>query len=278
MSSRSARRPRRWRYAARSSPKRCGRPKRPTTGASSRNGFAEGTFEAALAGVTLIEAANERDEALAIAMALRGAIVEPEATAALVTSDRDLARRVSAELLRFGIRADDSGGTPLARTPPGELLALLLEAVFRPGNPVPIAALLKHPFLRLGVERSKVRHAAETIELVALRGGTGRPDIADAGAAVRGAATPALPRPTASRSGSGGSARRISTKRASCWPGWPMPLRRSSPAAAGRRCRSPRSRGSPSWRWKRWRATNWAAPTGSMNATPAKSLPASFAR
>ena len=98
----------------------------------------------------MIEAANERDEALAIAAALRGAIFEPKATAALVTSDRDLARRVSAELLRFGIRADDSGGTPLARTPPGELLALLLEAVFRPGNPVPIAALLKHPFLRLG--------------------------------------------------------------------------------------------------------------------------------
>ena len=72
--------------------------------------------------MTLIEAANERDEALAIATALRGAIVEPEATAALVTSDRDLARRVSAELLRFGIRADDSGGTPLARTPPGEFL------------------------------------------------------------------------------------------------------------------------------------------------------------
>ena len=91
--------------------------------------------------MTLIEAANERDEALTIAAALRGAIVEPKATAALVTSDRDLARRVSAELLRFGIRADDSGGTPLARTPPGEFLALLLEAVFRPGNPVPIAAL-----------------------------------------------------------------------------------------------------------------------------------------
>ena len=143
-----------------------------------RNGFTEDTFEAALADVTLIEAANERDEALTIAAALRGAIVEPKATAALVTSDRDLARRVSAELLRFGIRADNSGGTPLARTPPGEFLALLLEAVFRPGNPVPIAALLKHPFIRLGMERSKVRHATETIELVALRGGTGRPDVA----------------------------------------------------------------------------------------------------
>jgi ATP-dependent helicase/nuclease subunit B len=139
----------------------------------------EASFDQALGGIALIEAANEREEAAAIAVALRCAIREPGATAALVTADRKLARRVSAELLRFGIRADDSGGIPLARTPPAELLRLLLEAVFSPGNPVPIAGLLKHPFLRLGLERARVRHAAETIELVALRGGTGRPDLAN---------------------------------------------------------------------------------------------------
>ncbi|MDW6024527.1 double-strand break repair protein AddB [Mesorhizobium sp. BAC0120] len=139
----------------------------------------EAAFGSALAGIALIEAANEREEAAAIAVALRGAIVEPGRTAALVTTDRELARRVSAELQRFGIRADDSGGRPLADTPAAELLKLVLEAVFEPGNPVPIAGLLKHPFLRLGFERAKVRHAAETIELFALRGGAGRPDIAD---------------------------------------------------------------------------------------------------
>lgn len=147
--------------------------------AASRYSVSEAALESALAGVTLIEAANEREEAAAIAVALRGAIVEPGATAALVTTDRELARRVSADLLRFGIRADDSGGTPLLRTPPAELLRLLLEAVFRPGNPVPISGLLKHPFLRLGFERPKVRRATEIVELVALRGGTGRPDIAE---------------------------------------------------------------------------------------------------
>lgn len=147
--------------------------------AASRAAMSEAVVADALAGITLVEAANEREEAAAIAVALRGAIVQPDATAALVTPDRELARRVSAELLRFGIRADDSGGTPLLRTPPAELLQLVLEAVFRPGTPVPIAGLLKHPFLRLGFERPKVRHAAETIELVALRGGTGRPDIAE---------------------------------------------------------------------------------------------------
>jgi ATP-dependent helicase/nuclease subunit B len=145
--------------------------------AAGRAAVADAVQAGALAGVTLAEAANERDEALAIAIALRKAVGEEGRTAALVTADRALARRVSAELLRFGIRADDSGGTPLADTPPAVLLRLLLEAVFTPGDPVAILALLKHPLLTLGMERAEVRAAAEVIELVALRGGVGRPDI-----------------------------------------------------------------------------------------------------
>lgn len=131
---------------------------------------------AALDGVTLIEAANEREEALAIAVALRLALAD--GTAALVTGDRELARRVAAELRRFGIAADDSGGTPLAATPPAALLRLMLEAAFRPGDAVAILALLKHPLLHAGMARARARGAAETVDLVALRGGTGRPDIA----------------------------------------------------------------------------------------------------
>ena len=135
----------------------------------------------ALDGVALVEAANEREEAIAIAVALRDAITGDDSHVALVTSDRELARRVAAELLRFGIQADDSGGTPLARTRPGLLLVQLLAAVFTPGDPVPLLALLKHPLFCLGRRRGLVRDTVEWIELVALRGGTGRPDIATFG-------------------------------------------------------------------------------------------------
>jgi ATP-dependent helicase/nuclease subunit B len=145
----------------------------------SRAALPEADIADALSDVTLVEAANERDEALSIAIALRRAVASEGKTAALVTSDRALARRVSAELLRFGIRADDSGGMPLARTPPATLLRMILEATFRPGDPAALLALLKHPLVALDCERTLVRRAAETIELVALRGGTGRPDIAD---------------------------------------------------------------------------------------------------
>lgn len=130
-----------------------------------------------LAEVSLVEAANERDEAAAIALALRRAIQVEGRTAALVTTDRNLARRVAAELGRFGIQADDSGGVPLSNTAPATLLRLMLSAALRPGDPVSLLSLLKHPLLGLSLERGAVRHAAETIELVVLRGGVGRPDI-----------------------------------------------------------------------------------------------------
>ncbi len=197
--------------------------------AGSRAGFGGADIDAALAGVTLIEAPSERDEAAAIAIALRRRSSEPGGTAALVTGDRDLARRVSAELLRFGIRADDSGGTPLANTPPGALLRLLLEAVFRPGNPVPMLALLKHPLLPLGLERARVRHAAETIELVALRGGTGRPDVADARRAC--SSERLVADGSASRSGPRASPSGGSPPRGTCCAGWPL---RCAPLAAFR--------------------------------------------
>lgn len=136
-------------------------------------------FSDAVASIALVEAANEREEALSIAVALRDAIDRPGKTAALITADRDLARRVSTELARFNIAADDSGGHNLRETQPATLMRLALETVFNPGDPVTLLALLKHPLTRLGLERPTVRQAAETIELVSLRGGTGRATLSE---------------------------------------------------------------------------------------------------
>src|SRR5262249_10860738 len=82
---------------------------------------------AALAAMAMIEAANAEDEALAIAVALREA-VEEEKTAALVTPDRALARRVNAALRRWNIDAEDSGGDALAETPAGSFARLAAQA------------------------------------------------------------------------------------------------------------------------------------------------------
>jgi len=146
-----------------------------------KNDLPADTLSSAFADTALIEAANEREEATAIAIALRLALERPgqdgESRAALITPDRNLARRVMAELSRFGILADDSAGTPLAVTPQGTLLQLLLEAALRPGDPVAIVSLLKHPLARFGLERDALASATEALELLALRGGVAEVDI-----------------------------------------------------------------------------------------------------
>ena len=133
----------------------------------------------ALADIELIEAPTEREEALSIAVALRRGIEEPGRTAALVTPDRALARRVAAELRRFGIEADDSAGRPVLSTPVGALMRLALRSAMRPNDAHAVLGLLKHPMAHFGLSRSQVRRATLVIELIALRSG-GAPEPVDA--------------------------------------------------------------------------------------------------
>jgi ATP-dependent helicase/nuclease subunit B len=124
----------------------------------------------ALAGVTAIEAANAEEEALAIAVALREAHLEPERTAALVTPDRALARRVAVMLRRWNIVADDSGGDPLADTPAGVFCRLVAEAAISGLAPPGLLALLKHPLARFGADEPRHTRGVAALELAILRG------------------------------------------------------------------------------------------------------------
>ena len=124
-----------------------------------------------VAGFSLIEAANEREEALAVALAMRETLETPDATVALVTADRMLARRVSAELKRWGIEADDSAGMPLAKTEAGALPALALEAAIWDGAPVELLSLLKHPRVFLSRSRDALMSLTRRLERRVLRRG-----------------------------------------------------------------------------------------------------------
>ena len=135
----------------------------------------EAHADAALSTLTMIEAANAEDEALAIAVALREA-VEEEKTAALVTPDRALARRVTAALERWEITAEDSGGDPLTDTPAGIFARLAAEAALGELAPVTLLALLKHPLFRVG-PRDTAR-AVAALERAILRGPRPRPGTA----------------------------------------------------------------------------------------------------
>jgi ATP-dependent helicase/nuclease subunit B len=125
--------------------------------------------ERRLTGVRALELADPAQEAQAIAIALREALEQPGRTAALVTPDRGLARRVSAHLKRWGIEADDSAGRPLPEMPPGTLLLALAAAAAEQFAPVPLLALLKHPLVRRGEGRLDWLEGARNLDL-ALRG------------------------------------------------------------------------------------------------------------
>ena len=126
-----------------------------------------------LKNISLLEAADPAEEASVIALALREALETKGQTAALVTPDRALARRVAANLLRWDIAIDDSAGQPLSHTPPGTFLNLLAEAAESGFAPVPLLALLKHPLATMGSDVGAFRESARKLDII-LRGP--RPD------------------------------------------------------------------------------------------------------
>lgn len=124
----------------------------------------------ALSSLTLIEAPTAEDEALSIAVALRETLETPGKTAALVTPDRSLARRVLAALERWRVNADDSGGDDLADTPAGVFARLAAQVALGGAEPVPLLALLKHSLFRLGGDAVAHRDAIGWLEIALLRG------------------------------------------------------------------------------------------------------------
>ncbi|MGH6798008.1 MAG: double-strand break repair protein AddB, partial [Roseiarcus sp.] len=135
-----------------------------------RGSMDQSMLRAALAGVSLIEAGDEREEALSLAIAMREVLETPGETAALVTPDRDLARRVAAELLRWGISVDDSGGEPLSASSAGVLAQLAIACAADGASAAKnLAALLAHPAVRLGLGGAKIARLSALLEIGVFR-------------------------------------------------------------------------------------------------------------
>lgn len=157
----------------------------------------DGTAEADLSMMTLIEAPGDQEEATAIALCLREFLEQRTGVAALVTPDRRLAGRVAHALKRWGIQIDDSAGEPLAQTPAGILVRLVAETAVKGFDPILLLSLLKHPLALFGHSPAFVRGTARALEIAVLRGpraATGLDGLRAAVEAVRdgrtGAAVP----------------------------------------------------------------------------------------
>lgn len=121
-------------------------------------------------GLSLIQANSPREEAAAIAIRLREVLEVPGRTAALVTPDRDLGRRVAAEMTRFGVAVDDSAGTPLRLTRAGSFIQLAAAALGGGLAPADLLALLKHPLSAGGMDPARFRREVRRLERNQLRG------------------------------------------------------------------------------------------------------------
>ena len=132
----------------------------------------------AMDSLAVVEAANAEEEALAIAVALRESHETPGTSAALVTPDRALARRVVANLARWNVPVDNSGGDALGDTSAAVFARLAAEAALDGLPPVTLLALLKHPLLRLGGNAGDHAASIAALERAILRGPRPRPGSA----------------------------------------------------------------------------------------------------
>lgn len=130
---------------------------------------AAGSFDSALEKVSVVEAPDERLEALTLALFMRETLETPQRTAALVTPDRVLARRVANELRRFDLIVDDSGGVALAATGAGEIARRIAAIIDEGLTPLNLAAILAHPLAAFGRTRAEIGLLGPLVETGLLR-------------------------------------------------------------------------------------------------------------
>ena len=127
-------------------------------------------IDIALHGLTQIDCPGPREEAETVALILREALNKPEQTAALITPDRQLARRVAVQLSKWNVDVDDSAGQPLDQTPPGAFFNLVSEMAAENFQPISVLACLKHPLATGGLAPGHLRFQARALEAICLRG------------------------------------------------------------------------------------------------------------
>ncbi len=123
--------------------------------------------EDSLKNLKYILSETAEQEALTIALYLRQALEDTDKTACLVTTDRNLARRVISQMKRWQIHLDDSAGIPFKHTSTGAFLLQILALAEDFKNPVQQLALYKNPLFADGQNPTQVRINIKNAEKLA---------------------------------------------------------------------------------------------------------------
>ncbi|WP_375451210.1 double-strand break repair protein AddB [uncultured Devosia sp.] len=139
--------------------------------------LSEAALVRASEGIVLISARTEDEEARAVALAARDGLADGR-TVGIVTPDRNLARRIAAELGRFGVLVDDAAGAPLFQSAAGRLAREILALAVNGCGAVDLMALLRNRAALFGMDRFQTSALADKIELGLLRGQRANPGLA----------------------------------------------------------------------------------------------------
>lgn len=142
--------------------------------ASRANSDAE--MSAALQNTAIAVARTDEEQARAIALSAHKALSENKSVG-IISPDRNLARRIVAELRRFDVVVDDSAGTPLFQSRSGRLVRQILALAMNPFAPVELVAVLRAPSTILGTSRARITNTVDILELALLRGQRAGPGL-----------------------------------------------------------------------------------------------------
>lgn len=121
---------------------------------------------------TRIDCMSSDEEAGVIALIMRSVLNDKNKnrTAALVTPDRNLARRVTCALARWELLVEDSGGISLSETAPAIFFRLTAEMALRDATSLPLLSVLKHQLAACGCSKTELNQLVQELEIKFLRG------------------------------------------------------------------------------------------------------------
>ena len=132
---------------------------------------------AAIQSLDMITVGSPQEEASVIALHLRKILETPDRTAAVITADRALARRISARLKHWKIDVDDSAGMALGDTDLGLFMQVTATMGAQNMAPVPLLQVLKHPLMTLGRTAAVIQAEVFALEETCLHGPRPAPGI-----------------------------------------------------------------------------------------------------
>ena len=120
-------------------------------------------------GMRLVAAATMRDEAEAVALAMRETLHDEEATAIAITASPALADMIADALARDGVEVPNASGTRLGATMAGRLMLLIAQAWGDNFEVITLLGLLQHPYVRAGLDKQQFSSLARRLEQEVIR-------------------------------------------------------------------------------------------------------------